>query len=180
MTASDPQLPEWNLYRNVKYGFEFKYPKNLLVYSDEQPAPDPDEGSAISVSQSKAEQGRIPQRISITIHDHISTEDSYSLYQIPATLWTGDLQQLVLTLWRLAKADGTAAGPVISTSVGGRQAYSFTVNGAVGVNDLGYSVDTENKWIFVKQGGWVFEIACPNNAPFMQVLQTFRFDSSDS
>ena len=159
----------------MKYGFEFKYPKGFLVYSDEQPASDPDEGSVISVSEPTAEQREIPQLLLITIHDHISAEDPYSLYQLPVTLWTGDLQQLVSTIWKAANASGTAIGSITTISIGAQQGYSMLVKNVVGINGLGYSVDTETKWIFVAQHGWVFEIACPNSDTFMQMLETFRF-----
>jgi hypothetical protein len=174
--ARDQQPPEWNRYRNVKYGFEFQYPKDFLIYSDEQPASDPDEGSVISVSEPAVGHRRIPWRILITIHDHISAEDPYSLYQLPVTLWTGGLQQLVSTIWKAANASGTAIGPITPISIGGQQGYSMLIKDVVGVNGLGYSIDTENKWIFIAQNGWIFEIACPNSDTFTQMLQTFRFD----
>jgi hypothetical protein len=173
--APDQQPPEWSQYRNVKYGFEFQYPKGFMVYSDEQPASDPDEGSVISVSEPKPVKDETPQRISIIIHDHIPTEDPYSLYQLPVTLWTGNLQQLVSAIWNVANASGTAIGPMTPISLGGLQGYSMLVKDVVGVNGLGYSINTENKWIFIARNGWIFEIACPNSSTFAQVIETFRF-----
>ena len=181
--AAPPTLPEnintqssggWDLYHNTKYGFSFKYPANFDIESDNEPASNPDDGSEIAVaSPLKAQPGHLPQWLGIIIQSRDVDVESYSL---PSALWSGPVTTLADSIWRLAKFEGTATSPVVTTTLGGEVAYMFTVTDGVGVNGRGYAIDTENQWMFLKRNNVVFEVALPNTQEFVDVLNTFQFD----
>lgn len=168
-----PQAIEWSAYHNTKYGFSFKYPSNFEIESDDQPASSPDEGSDITVSKPNLVHAQFPQWLEIVVHAQL-TKDSF--YQLPSTLLAGPVDNLVRSIWKLAKTEGTASGPVATTTVGDEVAYMFTVTDDVGVNGLGYAIGTENQWIFLRRDDLVFEISLPNTQEFISILNTFQFD----